>query len=183
MRIHLFGFILILLLSACSGSRFLKTLDVTEENLQVPMFFQSITFVDAREQVSEKIHISLPPAAKQASINPAFTEDHEVLVRSVITSNLATGGGEPYDLTVEILEASKRYDASRISKTEEVLVKLRLTAAGHNVEVSAETGGQYFFSAMRGDEDRHEEIYQIALRNTTYKAMEILKYYESKSGD
>lgn len=173
--------IFLFVLTACSGKRNLEMLDRTGAALEVPMSFQSITFVDHREPVSDGIYVELPPDAKMKKINPSLTEEHKSEIQSVIVSNLASSGGEPYDLTVEILQASKQYDARKLSKSEEVVVKLRLTAAGHNIEVEAEAGGQYFYSALRGDAERHEEIYRTALRNSAYRAMEILQYYQSKS--
>ncbi len=177
--------IALLLLQSCGSAQTLSFEDITATSLNIPMSLSALEFVDVRQGTDRQQDLDVKRGLftrADASIQPPFTAEHARFAEQVIRAQLSGGDHEPkYALRVEILEAVKSYERKWFTGREEVRIKLRLIALTEGLEVTAETGGAFYYTAVKGNAERHEEIYRTTLKNTTYKAMEILQYYHSKA--
>ncbi|MFK7908379.1 MAG: hypothetical protein AB8B69_24830 [Chitinophagales bacterium] len=171
--------IMALLLSSCmSSKKMVASMDNTDKKLNIPFVVDSISFEDKRKIVSQNGDIRLPlmsmPNEKRLFF-PALSAVHQSVIETTIRENLLTSSTNTIQVVVEILDGVKLFSATWAAEREEAKVKLRLTFRNENQEIWCEAEGSYFVSSIDANKKRFEALYQLALKNITYKALEIIQ--------
>ncbi len=169
-----------LVLSSCTSSK--QVLSSMENNaakkLDIPFAVDSISFYDKREVVSQGGDIKLPlmsmPNEKRV-FYPALSAVHQSIIEKTVRENLLDSSSNTANVVVEVLGGVKLFSATWTTEREEAKVKLRLTFRNENQEFWCEAEGSYYVSSMDATKKRFEALYQLAIKNITYKALEIIQ--------
>jgi len=161
-----------------SSKKMVASMDSTDKKLNIPFVVDSISFEEKRNIVPQDGDIKLPlmsmPNEKRLFF-PALSTVHQSVIETTIRENLLTSSTNTIQVAVEILDGVKLFSATWAAEREEAKVKLRLTFRNENQELWCEAEGSYFVSSMDATNKRFEALYQLALKNITYKALEIIQ--------
>lgn len=138
----------------------------------------SISFKDLRNNVAQLGEdIKLPTISTPNQLRefvPALLQSHEMVMKQVILENLSENAMVEYDFLVEIVEAKKIFSATWTAEKEEVKIHLKVTISNKNIQRWSEASGEYVISSFDANNKKFEMLYLLALKNVTYKAIEML---------
>ena len=167
------------MLSSCmSSQKALSSMENASKKLDIAFVVDSISIYDKREVVSQDGDIKLPlmsmPNEKRI-FYPTLSSVHQSIIKKTIRENLLDSSPNTASVVVEVLDGVKLFSAIWAAEREEAKVKLRVTFKNGSQEVWCEAEGSYYVSSIDATKKRFEALYQLALKNVTYKALEIIQ--------
>jgi len=168
--------ILVAINFSCASPKF-TTNSNGYNKLNLDFYVDFIVIKDKRKEVSIGNDIYLPGLSRQNQnevFHPPINDNHEKILKQTVFENTNNSSKHSSIITIQLIQGRKEFYAKNFAENEISVVEIKVISQLDDKKYEAQAAGEYSMKSIDATYKRSERIYQNALKEVTYNALEIL---------